>query len=234
MAYIFLVIGVIITATFIVKRSSKVTLNIAFLKAVASVFFIITGLFSMVENSGCSRGVGALVAIGAVWGLLGDIALDLKYVFKKYSDEYLKAGFSSFGIGHIFYIGAMTLAFSSGGKSFIFAAVGVVLAALFVFATEPLFKVKYGKFKVITVAYTSLLGGTLGLAIGYTFFDFSVASLLMAIGFTLFLGSDVFLSGLYFGQTEKDRTNIVAIKINHILYYAAQFIIAISLLFIER
>ncbi len=234
MARVFLIIGLVITAIFISKRTAKVTLNVAFLKAVASVCFIITGLFAMVENPECPKGVGTLIAVGGVWGLLGDIALDLKYVFKKYEDEYLKAGFSSFGVGHIFYCIALVLAFSSNGKAFLFGAVGVVLAAIFVFVSEPLFKVKYEKYKTIALAYTSLLGGVLGLSIGYTVYDFSLCSLLITIGFTLFIGSDAFLSGLYFGQTEKDKTNRTAIVLNHILYYSAQFIIASSLMFFER
>ncbi len=231
MTYIFLALGLVFTAIFISKRTAKVTLNVAFLKEVASVCFIITSLFAMAENPNCPKIVGAFVAAGGVWGLLGDIDLDLKYVFKNYENEYLEAGFSSFGIGHIFYMCALVTAFSSGGKAFIFAAVGAVLAMIFVFVTEPLFKVKYGKFKLITVAYTSLLGFVLGLAIGYAVYDFSVSSLLAAIGFAVFLGSDAFLSGLYFGQTDKDRTNRVAIVLNHILYYSAQFILAMALLY---
>ncbi len=230
--FIFLAIGVLLVSVFVSKRTAKVTLNVAFLKAAASVCFIATGVFAMAVNPDCPKLVGAFVAIGGVWGLLGDIALDLKYVFKKYENEYLTAGFSSFGIGHFFYLFALVLSFKSNGKAFVFAIIGAVLAAAFVFITEPLFKVKYGKFKLITLCYTSFLGLVLGLSIGYAVYDYCLASLLVAIGFSLFLGSDAFLSGLYFGQTEKDRTNRVAIILNHIFYYSAQFVLAISLYYI--
>ena len=46
-----------------------------------------------------------------------------------------------------------------------------------------------------------------------------------------FLISDFLLSGTYFGITEKDRKNQVAITFNHSIYYIAQYLIALSLAF---
>lgn len=233
MTYLFLILGAIFVGIFVSKRTAKVTLHIAFLKAVASVCFIITGLFAMVENSECSKLTGALVAVGGVWGLLGDIALDLKYVFKKYEKEYLTAGFSCFGIGHIFYICAMFFAFGFNKL----ATIGGVLVSLVsiasVFLLEPVLKLNYNGFKKVTATYMAVLGFVVGLAVGYAIYDFSIAALLMGIGFLLFILSDVFLSGLYFGSTEKERTSRTSIVLNHLSYYVAQFFVAASLLFIK-
>ena len=232
MVFVFLALGIILVGIFVSKRTAKVTLHIAFLKAVASVCFILTALFAMVQNPDCPEIVGALVAAGGVWGLLGDIALDLKYVFKKYEKEYLYAGFSSFGVGHIFYIVAMTIAFGFNMKVLIGGLIAAVIGVIIVFLSEPVMKVRYGDYKKITVVYLIALGFVVGYSTAYAVVDFSIAKLLLTIGFDLFILSDFFLSGLYFGATEKERTSRPAIVLNHIFYYCAQFFIAISLLYI--
>ncbi len=233
MAYVFLIIGVIITVMFLTKRTAKVTLNVAFLKCAASMCFILTGLFAFVGNDNCPRIVGALVAVGAVWGMLGDIALDLKYVFKKYEKSYTNAGFISFLIGHIFYIAAMYFAFGFNKLALIFGAVCSVIAFTFVFYSEPLLKIKYGDYKLITVFYMAVLGAVTGVAIGYAISSgYKLSQTLLNAGFMLFLASDAVLSGLYFSLDEKKKTKRSSIVLNHILYYSAQFCIAISLLYI--
>ena len=232
MTYAFLGLGIVLLVAFVSKRTARVTLQVAFLKAVVSVCFILTALFAMAENPDCPKIVGALVAAGGVWGLLGDIALDLKYVFTKYEKEYLKAGFSSFGVGHIFYISALYINFGFNLKAFIGAiAAGLVCVAI-VFVAKPLMKLDYRGYKKITAIYMFILGYVYGLSSGYAIFDYSLPALIFSVGFILFLASDIFLSGLYFGTTEKKQTSRPAIILNHLLYYAAQFVIAVSLLFV--
>ncbi len=232
MTYVFLGLGIVLLIAFVSKRTARVTLQVAFLKAVVSVCFILTGLFAMVDNPDCPKIVGALVAAGGVWGLLGDIALDLKYVFTKYEKEYLNAGFSCFGVGHIFYIGALYINFGFNFKAFVGAFVAGLVCVAVVFISQPLMKLNYRGYKKITVVYMFILGYVYGLSSGYAIFDYSLPALIITIGFILFLASDLFLSGLYFGTTEKKRTSRPAIILNHLLYYSAQFVIAISLLFI--
>ena len=233
MTYLFLALGIILVGIFVSKRTAKVTLSVAFLKAVASVCFILTSLFAMVENPDCPKIVGALVAAGGVWGLLGDIALDLKYVFSKHEKDYLTAGFTSFGVGHVFYIAAMFINYGFNFKAFIGSFVAGLVCVAIVFIAEPLMKLDYRGYKKITAIYMFVLGYAYGISSGYAIFDYSLSALIFTIGFILFLASDIFLSGLYFGQTEKKRTSRPAIVINHILYYSAQFIIAVALLFIK-
>ncbi len=233
MAYVFLAIGLIVTIVFLTKRTAKVTLNVAFLKAIASMCFILTGLFAFVGNENCPRIVGALVGVGATWGMLGDIALDLKYVFKKYEKDYMNAGFSSFLVGHIFYIAAMYFAFGFNKLALIMGAVCSVVASTFVLYSEPLLKVKFGSFKLITVLYMAVLGAVTGVAIGYAISSgYKLSQTLLNVGFMLFLASDCVLSDLYFSLDEKKKTKRSLIVLNHALYYSAQFCIAISLLFI--
>ena len=234
MAYVFLTIGLIVTVVFLSKRTAKVTLNVAFLKSVASMCFILTGLFAFVGNENCPRIVGALVAVGAAWGMLGDIALDLKYVFKKHEKSYTNAGFVSFLVGHVFYIAAMYFAFGYNKLALIMGVVCAILASTFVLYCEPLLKVKFGDYKLITFFYMGVLGAVTGVAIGYAISSgYSLAQTLLNAGFMLFLASDCVLSDLYFSLDERKKTKRASIIINHALYYSAQFCIAISLLFIK-
>lgn len=234
MTHLFLVLGIVLCIVFLSKRTAKVTLNVAFLKTVTSMCFILTGLFAFVSNDACPKIVGALVAAAGVWGLLGDIALDLKYVFKKYEGSYLTAGFSSFLVGHIFYCFAMVFAFGFEKLPVIIGAVACLLVFGFVFISEPILKCKYGNYKMIAALYMAVLSFTVGLSVGYAIVtDFSVAAIIMAVGFTLFILSDLVLAGIYFSIDDKKRVSRPSIIINHILYYAAQFTIAISLCFIE-
>lgn len=233
MTYLFLILGALLVLVFVSKRTARVTLKLAFLKAVASVCFILTSLFAMVENPDCPKIVGALVAAGGVWGLLGDIALDLKYVFTSHEKEYLNAGFSSFGIGHLFYIAALYIYFGFNLKVFIGAIVAGLVCVVIVFLAKPIMKLDYRGFRNITIVYMFVLGYVYGVASGFAIFEYSLPALIFTIGFILFLASDIFLSGLYFGQTEKKRTSRPAIIINHLLYYGAQFTIASALLFLE-
>ncbi len=234
MTFVFLGIGVVLCIAFLTKRTAKVTLNVAFLKAVTSMCFILTGQFAYVSNDNCPRIVGALVAVAAVWGLLGDIALDLKYVFKKYEESYLKAGFSSFLVGHVFYCFAMYFIYGFSAKAFIIAAVICVLLTIFILFSERLLKLEFGKFKPITIIYMIVLNFTVGLSVGYVnSTDFSLSAIIMAIGFILFILSDAVLSGIYFSLDEKKKSKRSDIVLNHALYYAAQFTIAVSLYFIK-
>ena len=59
----------------------------------------------------------------------------------------------------------------------------------------------------------------------------SAHTLLHSAGMTLFLLSDGVLSSLYFGKTEKMRNNRAMIILNHICYYSAQYLLAVSLAF---
>ena len=49
------------------------------------------------------------VVLGLLFGLLGDIWLDLKYVFPEKDEPFTYAGFCVFGVGHILYIIGMVL-----------------------------------------------------------------------------------------------------------------------------
>lgn len=230
--YLFLVVGILSTVVFLIKRTAKVTTDVVAVKSIASMGFILSGLFFFISNDGCPGFLGAFTVGGACFGMLGDIVLDLKYSDLNDSDRCTKLGFWTFLIGHIFYSIAMVSVYGIELTNVICVLIGIIAGIVIALVSEKIMKFEYGKFKKITILYTSVLCMTLGFAGGYTITEsYSVHSVLLNIGFALFVLSDAFLASIYFSKNEKDRTNRTTIVLNHATYFAAQYIIALSLAF---
>ena len=232
MHYFFLVFGVITASIFVFLRKPKVTLNMVIVKGIASLGFIFTGLFSFIGNPDCPQYLGALVVAGACFGLIGDIVLDLKYLYKADADKYLNTGFISFLIGHLFYAAGMIYTYGYNLYVFGFTALCVVCGVAFAFIAEKVAKLNYGKFKAVTTIYTAILNSTFGMSVAYAVVKPCAHSIVMAVGLFFFLLSDIILSRTYFSRKEKDHSDRVAVVINHATYYVAQFLIAVSLILI--
>jgi len=232
MGYLFLVLGIVATIIFLTKRTVRVTIDVVAIKSLASMGFILSGVFFFINNEACPDYLGAFSIGGACFGMLGDIVLDLKYSKLNDADRCTNLGFCTFLIGHVFYSIAMVSVYGIELTNIICVAIGIIAGIIIAVATEKVMKLEYGKFKKITILYTAVLCMTLGFAGGYTITEsYSLHSVLLNIGFALFVLSDAFLAGLYFSKKEKDRTNRTSIVLNHATYYAAQYIIALSLAF---
>lgn len=232
MGCLFLVMGIAATIIFLTKRTARVTIDVVGIKSIASMGFILSGLFFFIGNEACPDYLGAFTIGGACFGMLGDIVLDLKYTKLNDADRCTNLGFWTFLIGHIFYSIAMVSVYGIELTNIICVAIGIIAGIIIAIVTEKVMKLEYGKFKKITILYTSILCMTLGFAGGYTITEnYTLHSVLLNIGFALFVLSDAFLAGLYFSKKEKDRTNRTAIVLNHLTYFAAQYIIALSLAF---
>ncbi len=232
MGYVFLVLGVIATIVFLTKRTTIVTVDVVAIKSVASMGFILSAIFFFIDNEACPDYLGAFTIGGACFGMLGDIVLDLKYSKLNDADRCTFLGFWTFLIGHIFYSVAMVSVYGVELINAVCVAIGVIAGLIIAVVSEKVMKLEYGKFKKITILYTAVLCMTLGFAGGYTITEcYTLHSVLLNIGFALFVLSDAFLAGLYFSKDEKVRTNRKSIALNHATYYAAQYVIALSLAF---
>lgn len=232
MYIIFLTIGVVITTIFTIKRTHKSSPRLLMLKALSSAFFVFTAITAFAFNDNVPLLVGIPAVIGAVFGLLGDVSLDLKYVYPQDHDVYLKGGFTSFSIGHLFYIISIFFSYGLSFGNYAYAIFGLAVLMISVPVTEKLMKLDYNKFKLITLMYSAILGFTDALSFSVLFTEgVSVHTVLHSVGLTLFLLSDAVLSGLYFAKDEKKRNSRPSIIANHIFYYSAQYILAVSLAF---
>lgn len=198
-------------------------------KALASVGFIMVaaiGIFNGVINVKAA----VFVVLGLVMGLIGDIVLDLKYVYEGRSEEkiYLSSGMVSFAVGHIFYFVALLMLYSrtdyiTGGVIGISVAIAVVLAAAIMLGGRFLLKFDFGKFFGISSTYAFMLMFMSVFSIALCIVSKSTFMLHFAIGMILFLLSDVVLTSMYFGGKSRDKALCI---INHSLYYGAQICIA--------
>ena len=231
MLYIILALGLCAVIVFNIKRRPNVPIATVTIKGIASFFFILTALVAMTENSNLPKYMGALTIAGACLGLIGDIVLDLKFVYPDDGDKYLKIGFMSFLFGHFFYSASLITAYGLNITNILFGIGGFVLCFVGVFIAEKILPVDMGKFRWITAIYIGVVGITLGLSVSYSIAEHSIHTRMFFAAMIAFLISDFLLSGTYFGITEKDRKNQVAITFNHSIYYIAQYLIALSLAF---
>lgn len=211
------------------------TLKAVFLKALVSVLFVSVAVYGAAASSarGAASPLTPFVILGLLCGLLGDVWLDLKYVYPADSAVFTYAGFLSFGVGHVLFIAGMLLGCCPAGKP-LYAVLPVLLAVLLSIGNslmEKPMKLSYGKMKPTVILYgallfsTVLLSGSLALYFRWQFLSLN----LFFAGAVLFALSDLILSGTYFGTGEKKNSAIV---LNYLTYYPAQFLIASSLLFL--
>ena len=225
--YAALAAGIAAVVVFLVLRVKYGGLKGLYSKAIASFLFLLTALSAAAVNPGHEVYAG-LIVFGLVLGLSGDIWLDLKWIYEKDMEKFLNAGFIAFMIGHVFYIGAI---YKFAGNWSVLTAVlpiiiSVVVAIGNVIVSEKLLKLKFGKFRTIVGVYTFFLFMTFAMLNN----SFAKQWILMSAGGLLFAFSDAVLSNMYFKEGGNTKANII---INHVSYYAAQFVIASSVLFIK-
>ncbi len=230
-------IGLVINILTRIKKGGTTALFVKIATSMLFVLLSITAVSLKPEN----YAFGIFIVIGAVFGVIGDILLDLKSIHKEYDNIYLTYGMLVFSVGHIFYIiGILStyLEFVDWQIALaIFSATAVTL--IFRFISKKM-KVDYGKFKALTFAYSvitmltvtfSLNGmnafGVLPLVDSGEMPDVMPKFVTMFVGTVLFALSDLVLSFVYFKDNEDKK---ISVALNYTLYYTAQFVLSLSIL----
>ena len=222
-------------AFYVREKLRGTTLKAALWKSVVSALFVAAAVCAWYTAAagGTLSVLGAFVVPGLVFGLMGDIWLDLKYVYAHDDAPLTYAGFATFGVGHILYQLGMLLQFYVHGKAgYVLIPLGLalVMGVGNAFLEKPM-KLRYGQMRPVVIAYgfllflSVLLSGSLALLHRWQ----EPALNLLFIGAVLFAASDLVLSGTYFGE---GRDRPVDIVMNYLTYYPAQFLIAWSLAFV--
>lgn len=220
-----LVLASLATIAFIVVRVIKGGVPGVLAKTVASLFFIGLGVVAAIVSPAAEKWM-LLIIFGLVFGLVGDIVLDLKVVYPESNDLYLNGGMISFGIGHILYFIAVLMIITFNLSVLLVSlAIALPLAALIMLAGKPM-KLNFGKFIVHASLYAFILVFMSVYTVALCIHGDSIP--LMAAGMILFLLSDLVLSPMYFGDKAHDKVFII---VNHALYYAAQICIASFIFF---
>ena len=229
---VMVVFGLIFIVLFLSMRVKKATPKAAAAKAMTSVCFILSWLVLAKQSM---SDFALFIGGGLVFGLLGDIWLDLKFCYREDDDLYTKLGFSAFAVGHFFFIAAIVSGASAGfNLKALLCALGVaVVVALVVFFGEKAMKLHYGAYKMISTLYGALLFFMTAFAVFTAVFSGvkeNMHLLVMGVGGVFFAVSDLILSGTYFGEGKNRPVDVIT---NHVTYYMAQFIIAGSLAFMS-
>lgn len=220
-------IGLLIQTTFIIVESKKRYLPAAVLKGSASVVFVLLGM--LCAKASADAGFARLVTIGLLLGALGDVLLNLRYVFEKQGQAIFLAGIAAFLAGHVVYLAALI---SISSSLVVSLAAGLVLAALlliWIFRTLGEIKKAFKIFGILYIGVISLMtavaAGNLISALGRS--AGVAGSLLFFVGAVLFLASDVIMIFNTFGKQQRQSLRTA----NLLLYYAGQLLLALSLLF---
>lgn len=223
---IFCILFAMLFCFFRVKRANVFSLT---LKTIASCCFVLCGIFGIYTTG--SSSVNLFIIVGLVFGLIGDILLDLKVAYKEEENQYFVAGTSFFAVGHIFYFVSVLLyniqVLPNNVMWNILASAGfAILFTLAIMLPHKKLGLNFGKHLWICAGYSLLLSFMMAFSISIAIFV--PMFWIFAAGMIAFLFSDLVLSMQYFGNF----TQKIWVYVNHFLYYVAQVLIAIQILYL--
>ena len=227
--YIVLSVGLVVSLIFCFKRSKGFSINNLMFKSVSSLCYLLTAVFALLNNPE-QYIYGSLIIFGGALGLVGDILLDLKGIYRKDESKYLIGGFIFFLFAHIFYSSAIIYTLKMK-LWIVLLCVGISLVFSWLnLMSAKITKVHFGAYRKIVYIYTSFLALTMTLSIAASVITkFSKPYLVLTIGAILFTLSDAILSGTFFGRGKEKPLHFFT---NHFSYYAGQYLIAASIMFI--
>ena len=220
--YLFILSGFALQALFIKSEHEEKYLLTDILKGAASLMFVLIGYnaFQTVNNP-----FNRQFFYGLLFGMIGDILLNLRYVFPKHGQKIFLAGILAFLIGHVLYLVALI-----PQARHVWIWYCIIIGALaaggllaYIFKTMEVKKA----FKIFGVFYLGAVFIMTAIALGIAVFTPTRRAVIYAIGALLFTASDVVLIFNTFSGVTKFSLRIT----NLTLYYIGQILIACSLFF---
>lgn len=189
------------------------------LKGLASLCFVAFGYFGFAKCQDLA--FAKRVLIGLCLGLIADVLLNLRFVFKKNGKIVFLVGILVFLAGHIMYLAALI---PSSENLVICIAISVVLTAI---TMVMIFKVITAQtaFKIFGVFYIGAIMTMTAVAIGLLYTNVCPRTIIFVVGALSFLASDIILILNTFGKETKFSLRIANLS----LYYIGQLLIALSL-----
>lgn len=229
-----LAIGATLLWFFLFFRVKEKRVTATVFKGLVSLMFIATAIVSWQTSQNPHNMFGLFVVIGLIFGLFGDVFLDLKFVSAKKETLFTVLGFVAFGVGHIFFFSGLFTYFFDFSLSPLYIIVPVLISIVLTVVSllmEKFTPIRYKKMKPCVIVYGFLLFFVTSIyfsgAIQGGFQNVTVIT--MAFGFVLFALSDLILNNTYFAPNCNTPVFVIS---NHIIYYIAQFVIAISLFYL--
>lgn len=215
-------LGILCQICFIIVEHKEQYTKAVILKGSAALLFCLIGFTALgnAQNASFAR----LICIGLCFGALGDILLNLRFVFPKIGQKIFLAGVAAFLTGHILYLAALIPLSRNLLPCLI---LGVLVAAGLLTWIFKTLTVKLA-FKIFGILYIGAIVLMTAVAAGNVICDPTTAAWMHAIGAVLFTLSDIVLIFNTFGPEQKFSMRITNLS----LYYLGQLFIAFSLFFI--
>ncbi|MBQ6559861.1 MAG: lysoplasmalogenase [Erysipelotrichaceae bacterium] len=218
--FIMILLGFLLQALFIYMEHKEKYLLADILKGSASLIFVLIG--SQAYQS-VNFAFNKQLLIGLIFGMIGDILLNLRYVFPKQGQKIFLIGIVAFLIGHIMYLLALI-----PQARHVWIWYCIILGALaaagllaYIFKTMEVKKA----FKIFGVFYLGAVFIMTAIAIGIAIFTPSRRAIIYSIGAVLFTASDVVLIFNTFSGVTRFSMRIT----NLTMYYLGQILIACSM-----
>lgn len=220
--YLLIAAGCITQAFFIKTEHEENYKTAVFQKGLASLMFVLIGILAWVQNG--EQPIIRTIVIGLIFGMAGDILLNLRFVYPENGKKIFLTGILAFLIGHILYLKAI-IPLSDG--TMVPTVIGALIAAVllaYIFKTMEVnnaYKI-FGVFYLGAVIIMTCIAYSNALAVPDAF------RVTYAIGAVFFTLSDIVLIFNTFGKTTKFSLRITNLS----LYYIGQVMIALSLHFL--
>lgn len=220
MQYLFFVpICLVIMSVFIYYEHKEKYVLAVILKGLASLCFVLFGVLCSIQA--LNMQFAKMVKIGLLLGLIADIMLNLRFVFKKNGKLVFLVGILVFLAGHVLYLCALIPGYS---YALVTTLAGIIVSALvlkWIFTQIEAEKA----FKIFGVFYIGVIVIMNAFALRNFILDSQMSNLIFLIGAISFLFSDIVLILNTFGKETKFSLRITNLS----LYYVGQLLIAFSL-----
>lgn len=218
---ILIIAGMFIQGCFMYAEYKKKWTLAVILKGSASLFFVAVGIICSIKAG--FNSYNKLIITGLCCGLLGDVLLNLRHVFKEFGDKIFLVGIAAFFAGHIVYLIAVI---PYANKLIIDTGIGIIISALLLKYIFTIMKVKPA-FKAFGVFYLGAIIIMTCMAVDAAIFVPSTKNFIFAFGAMLFTASDIVLIFNTFNGKETLNRRIANLS----LYYIGQMCIAMTTMF---
>ena len=229
-----LIIGVILFAAFMYFRVREQRIVAVILKGFTSLMFIATAVVAWQTSKNPNHMFGLFVIIGLVFGLAGDVLLDIKYMTQNKEHLFTVLGFLAFAACHACFTSGMFIYFFNFNASPFYLIIPALVTALLVVITllmEKFTMIRYKDMKPYVILYGIFLFFTVCIYMSIciqTAWSNPVLFIMFG-GLIAFALSDLILNNTYFASGFNTPAFIIS---NHVLYYVGQFAIAVALFFL--
>ncbi len=213
----FNIINILLIALVLVGDVFYILEGTLLIKSITSAGFVLLGLFNLLYallNKTEQKKFSIIMVIGLIFAMLGDIILEIEFII----------GALLFAVGHIFYFIAYTTLVKFEWKDLIYG-VCIFVPATLVILFLPIFNFGSVLMQIVCVFYAIIISCMTGKSIANYVRERNFLHLLLLLGSSLFLFSDLMLLFNVFSDVSKVFGYLCLIT-----YYPAECILAYSLL----